>query len=211
MALEWLDAARYADSNGFQADTSRSNWPWRDWVIRAFNANMPFDDFTVKQLAGDLLPGATRDDIVATGFHRNHRLNGEGGSIAEEWLVETIIDRVETTGQTWLGLTVGCCRCHDHKYDPLTQKEFYSLYAFFNSIDEKGMLGENRAGGNTDPVLRLPDEKQQAELARLQRVVDDAAAAVKAGRAVRLKKSSGKRSMRTMIWGGRGREGGEGG
>ena len=180
MALEWLDAARYADSNGFQADTSRSNWPWRDWVIRAFNANMPFDDFTVKQLAGDLLPGATRDDIVATGFNRNHRLNGEGGSIAEEWLVETIIDRVETTGQTWLGLTVGCCRCHDHKYDPLTQKEFYSLYAFFNSIDEKGMLGENRAGGNTDPVLRLPDEKQQAELARLQRVVDDAAAAVKA-------------------------------
>jgi len=180
MALEWLDAARYADSNGFQADTSRSNWPWRDWVIRAFNANMPFDDFTVKQLAGDLLPGATRDDIVATGFNRNHRLNGEGGSIAEEWLVETIIDRVETTGQTWLGLTVGCCRCHDHKYDPLTQKEFYSLYVFFNSIDEKGMLGENRAGGNTDPVLRLPDEKQQAELARLQRVVDDAAAAVKA-------------------------------
>ena len=180
MALEWLDAARYADSNGFQADTSRSNWPWRDWVIRAFNANMPFDDFTVKQLAGDLLPGATRDDIVATGFHRNHRLNGEGGSIAEEWLVETIIDRVETTGQTWLGLTVGCCRCHDHKYDPIAQKEFYSLYAFFNSIDEKGMLGENRAGGNTDPVLRLPDEKQEAELARLQRVVDDAAAAVKA-------------------------------
>jgi hypothetical protein len=180
MALEWLDAARYADSNGFQADTSRSNWPWRDWVIRAFNANMPFDDFTVKQLAGDLLPGATRDDIVATGFNRNHRLNGEGGSIAEEWLVETIIDRVETTGQTWLGLTVGCCRCHDHKYDPIAQKEFYSLYAFFNSIDEKGMLGENRAGGNTDPVLRLPDEKQEAELARLQRVVDDAAAAVKA-------------------------------
>ncbi len=179
MALEWLDAARYADSNGFQADTSRSNWPWRDWVIRAFNANMPFNEFTVKQLAGDLLPGATRDDIVATGFNRNHRLNGEGGSIAEEWLVETIIDRVETTGQTWLGLTVGCCRCHDHKYDPIAQKEFYSLYAFFNSIDEKGMLGENRAGGNTDPVLRLPDEKQQAELARLQRVVDDAAAAVK--------------------------------
>ena len=180
MALEWLDAARYADSNGFQADTSRSNWPWRDWVIRAFNANMPFDDFTVKQLAGDLLPSATRDDIVATGFNRNHRLNGEGGSIAEEWLVETIIDRLETTGQTWLGLTVGCSRCHDHKYDPLTQKEFYSLYAFFNSIDEKGMLGENRAGGNTDPVLRLPDDKQEAELARLQRVVDDAAAAVKA-------------------------------
>jgi hypothetical protein len=180
MALEWLDAARYADSNGFQADSSRSNWPWRDWVIRAFNANMPFDQFTVRQLAGDLLPGATRDDIVATGFNRNHRLNGEAGSIAAEWLVETVIDRVETTGQTWLGLTLGCSRCHDHKYDPLTQKEFYSLYAIFNSIDEKGMLSENRGGGNSDPVLRLPDEKQAAELARLDRVVSDAAAAVKA-------------------------------
>jgi hypothetical protein len=180
MALEWLDAARYADSNGFQADSSRSNWPWRDWVIRAFNANMPFDQFTVRQLAGDLLPDATRDDIVATGFNRNHRLNGEAGSIAAEWLVETIIDRVETTGQTWLGLTVGCCRCHDHKYDPITQKEFYSLYAFFNSIDEKGILAENRGGGNSAPVLRLPDAKQKAELARLGRVVEDAAAAVKA-------------------------------
>ena len=180
MAVEWLDAARYADSNGFQADSSRSNWPWRDWVIRAFNDNMPFDQFTVKQLAGDLLPGATRDDIVATGFNRNHRLNGEGGLIAEEWLVETIIDRVETTGQTWLGLTVGCCRCHDHKYDPITQKEFYSLYAFFNSIDEKGILAENRGGGNSDPVIRLPDEKQEAEVARLRRVVDEAATALAA-------------------------------
>jgi hypothetical protein len=180
MALEWLDAARYADSNGFQADTSRSNWPWRDWVIRAFNANMPFDEFTVRQLAGDLLPGATRDDIVATGFNRNHRLNGEGGSIAEEWLVETIIDRLETTGQTWLGLTVGCSRCHDHKYDPLTQKEFYSLYAFFNSIDETGMLAENRGGGNSGPVIRLPDRKQEEELARLRQVVTDAELAVKA-------------------------------
>jgi hypothetical protein len=180
MALEWLDAARYADSNGFQADSSRSNWPWRDWVIRAFNTNMPFDQFTVKQLAGDLLPNATRDDIVATGFNRNHRLNGEGGLIAEEWLVETIVDRVETTGQTWLGLTVGCCRCHDHKYDPITQREFFSLYAFFNSVAEKGILAENRGGGNSDPVLRLPDERQESELSRLRRVVDDAAATVQA-------------------------------
>ena len=180
MALEWLDAARYADSNGFQADTSRSNWPWRDWVIRAFNANMRFDEFTVKQLAGDMLPSATRDDIVATGFNRNHRLNGEGGLIAEEWLVETIIDRVETTGQTWLGLTVGCCRCHDHKYDPITQREFFSLYAFFNSVAEKGILAENRGGGNSDPVLRLPDTRQEDELSRLRRVVDDATAAVRA-------------------------------
>ena len=180
MAIEWLDAARYADSHGFQADSSRQNWPWRDWVIRAFNANMPFDEFTVKQLAGDLLPSASRDELVATGFNRNHRINGEAGSIAAEWLVETIIDRVETTGQTWLGLTVGCCRCHDHKYDPITQKEFYSLYAFFNSVDETGMLSENRGGGNSSPVIRLPDAKQDEELARLRRVVDAAGAAVKA-------------------------------
>ena len=180
MAIEWLDAARYADSHGFQADSSRQNWPWRDWVIRAFNANMPFDEFTVKQLAGDLLPGASRDDLVATGFNRNHRINGEAGSIAAEWLVETIIDRVETTGQTWLGLTVGCCRCHDHKYDPITQKEFFSLYAFFNSIDETGMLSENRGGGNSSPVIRLPDAKQEEELARLRQVVDAGKAAVKA-------------------------------
>jgi len=179
MAIEWLDAARYADSHGFQADSSRQNWPWRDWVIRAFNAGMPFDEFTVKQLAGDLLPDAGRDDLVATGFNRNHRINGEGGSIAAEWLVETIVDRVESTGQTWLGLTVGCCRCHDHKYDPISQREFYSLYAFFNSIDETGMLRENRGGGNSLPVLRLPDEKQQAELARLARIVEEATAAVK--------------------------------
>jgi len=117
---------------------------------------------------------------VATGFNRNHRINGEAGSIAAEWLVETIIDRVETTGQTWLGLTVGCCRCHDHKYDPITQKEFYSLYAFFNSVDETGMLSENRGGGNSSPVIRLPDAKQDEELARLRRVVDAAGAAVKA-------------------------------
>ncbi len=180
MAIEWLDAARYADSHGFQADSSRQNWPWRDWVIRAFNANMPFDEFTVKQLAGDLLPSASRDDLVATGFNRNHRINGEAGSIAAEWLVETIIDRVETTGQTWLGLTVGCCRCHDHKYDPITQKEFFSLYAFFNSIDETGMLSENRGGGNSSPVIRLPGEKQGEELARLRQVVDAAKTAVKA-------------------------------
>jgi len=179
MAIDWLDAARFADSNGFQADSSRQNWPWRDWVIAAFNANMPFDQFTIRQLAGDLLPDATRHDIIATGFNRNHRLNGEGGLIAAEWLVETVIDRTETTGQTWLGLTVGCARCHDHKYDPLTQKEFYSLYAFFNSIDETGTLQGNRSGGNTDPVIHLPDEQHAAELARLEKVVADAGAALK--------------------------------
>jgi hypothetical protein len=140
MAIPWLDFARYADSNGYQTDGSRFQWPWRDWVIEAFNANLPFDRFTLEQLAGDLLPGATPSQIVATGFNRNHRLNGEGGIIAEEWRIETVIDRVETTWQTWLGLTVGCCRCHDHKFDPITQREFYQLFAFFNNVPESGTL-----------------------------------------------------------------------
>ena len=125
MARSWLDMARYADSNGFQVDSSRFQWPWRDWIINAFNNNMPFDQFTIEQLAGDLLPNATPAQIMATGFNRNHRLNGEGGLIAEEWRVETVIDRVETTGMTWLGLTMNCCRCHDHKFDPISQRDFY--------------------------------------------------------------------------------------
>ena len=176
MAIEWLDAARYADSHGYQTDSSRSNWPWRDWVINAFNQNLPFDQFTIEQLAGDMLPEPTREQIVATGFNRNHRINGEGGIIAEEWRVETVIDRVETTGQTWLGLTVGCARCHDHKYDPLSQREFYSLFALFNNVPESGTImgRSNRSGGNSDPILRLPDEPQQAQLAKLEQVVADA-------------------------------------
>ncbi|MFN7286593.1 MAG: DUF1549 domain-containing protein [Verrucomicrobiota bacterium] len=124
MAAQWLDLARYADSNGFQTDSSRVMWPWRDWVINAFNRNLPFNQFTIEQLAGDLLPEPNRDQLVATGFNRNTRLNGEGGRIVEEWFAETVIDRVETTGLTWMALTLNCCRCHDHKYDPISQKEF---------------------------------------------------------------------------------------
>ncbi|MEX1076676.1 MAG: PSD1 and planctomycete cytochrome C domain-containing protein [Pirellulales bacterium] len=182
MAIEWLDAARYADSHGYQTDSSRSNWPWRDWLIRAFNENLSFDQFTVDQLAGDMLENPTRDQIVATGFNRNHRINGEGGIIAEEWRVETVIDRVETTGQTWLGLTVGCSRCHDHKYDPLSQREFYALFALFNNVPETGSImgSQNRAGGNSDPLFEIPSPEQEGELARLNEVVADAEAAVKA-------------------------------
>ncbi|MBL9129992.1 MAG: DUF1549 domain-containing protein, partial [Verrucomicrobiaceae bacterium] len=156
MAMQWLDFARYADSHGFQTDSSRSMWPWRDWVIRAFNDNKRFNDFTIEQLAGDLLPNATQDQVLATGFNRNHRINGEGGIIAEEWRIENIIDRVETTGSTWLALTMNCCRCHDHKYDPISQREFYEMFAFFNSIDERGTItgASNRAGGNEDPFIR---------------------------------------------------------
>ncbi len=182
MAIEWLDASRYADSSGYQTDSSRQNWPWRDWLIKAYNDNLPFDQFTIHQLAGDMLENSTRDQIVATGFNRNHRLNGEGGIIAEEWRVETVIDRVETTGQTWMGLSVGCARCHDHKYDPLSQKEFYSLFSLFNNVPETGTNqgSQHVKGGNIDPVQLLPSPEQEQELARLNQVVADAEAAVKA-------------------------------
>ena len=180
MAIEWLDASRYADSSGYQTDSSRQNWPWRDWLIKAYNDNLPFDQFTIQQIAGDMLKNPTRDQIVATGFNRNHRLNGEGGIIAEEWRVETVIDRVETTGQTWMALSVGCARCHDHKYDPLSQKEFYSLFALFNNVPETGTnQGQaHRGGGNVDPVYLLPTPEQEREMARLDKVVADAEAAV---------------------------------
>jgi len=181
MAIEWLDASRYADSSGYQTDSSRQNWPWRDWLIKAYNDNLPFDRFTVEQLAGDMLGNPTRDQVVATGFNRNHRLNGEGGIIAEEWRGETVIERGETRGQTRGGGSVGCARCHDHKYDPLSQKEFYSLFSLFNNVPETGTnQGEqHRGGGNIDPVHLLPSPEQERELARLEQVVVDAEAAVK--------------------------------
>ena len=164
MAAHWLDLARYADSNGFQTDTSREQWVWRDWVINAFNANMPYDRFTIEQLAGDMLPNAAREQIIASGFNRNHRLNGEGGRIEAEWFAETVIDRVETTGLTWMGLTLNCCRCHDHKYDPVSQKEFYQFFAYFNSNDESGVLDGD---SNSKPLLPVPkpgEENKHAEL-----------------------------------------------
>jgi Protein of unknown function (DUF1553)/Protein of unknown function (DUF1549)/Planctomycete cytochrome C len=169
MALTWMDYARYADSNGFQSDGSRDIWAWRDWLIHAYNRNLPFDQFTIEQLAGDMLPNATRDQIIATGFNRNHRLNGEGGRIVEEWFVETVIDRVETTGLTWLGLTFNCCRCHDHKYDPISQKEFYSLFAYFNSNEESGVLAPaGKEGENTPPLFKLMTPEHEAEIAKLE-------------------------------------------
>jgi hypothetical protein len=132
----WLDLARYADSNGYSIDSPRTIWPYRDWVIGALNADLPFDRFTVEQLAGDLLPGATLGQKVATGFHRNTQINEEGGIDPEQFRVEAVIDRVNTTGAVWMGLTVGCCQCHSHKYDPITQREYYQLFAFFNNQDE---------------------------------------------------------------------------
>ena len=153
MARPWLDAARYADTDGYQNDRLRYMWPWRDWVIRALNENMPFDQFTIEQLAGDMLPDATLYQQIATGFCRNHRINSEGGSIPAEWAVEYVVDRVDTVGTVWLGLTVGCARCHEHKYDPLSQQDYYELFAFFNSVPEWG-LGPNN--GNSPPFITLP-------------------------------------------------------
>ncbi len=185
MAANWLDAARYADTNGYQTDGPRFMWRWRDWVIDAFNQNQPFDEFTIDQLAGDLVEAraerAARDAneatssfrnpvtanarMIATGFNRNHRGNAEGGIIPEEFRIEYVVDRVETTSTVWLGLTIGCARCHDHKYDPINQREFYQLFAFFNQVPEPGKYIRN---GNSMPYLPAPTVDQQRRLAALQ-------------------------------------------
>ncbi len=161
LTWSWLDAARYADTNGYQSDGVRSMWRWRDWVIDAFNRNMPFDQFTIDQLAGDLLPHATRDQIIATGFSRNHRTSAEGGIIDEEFRVAYVVDRVDTTSTVWLGLTIGCARCHDHKFDPIKQKEYYQLFAYFNNVPEKGFVYNF---GNEEPYIKAPTPEQEARL-----------------------------------------------
>lgn len=169
MAMDWLDGARFADTNGYQNDFNRSMWLWRDWVIEAFNENMPYDQFTVEQLAGDLLPNASDEQRLATGFCRNNRSMTEGGSLEDEWHVEKVIDRVETTSTVFLGLTMGCGRCHDHKYDPISQREFYQFFAFFNGTQDKGFYEETR--GNTGPIVRKPDFDDQLKLNELDAAV----------------------------------------
>ncbi len=164
MALQWLDASRFADTNGYHLDNGRDMSAWRAWVIKAYNDNMPFDQFTIEQLAGDLLQNATETQLIATGFHRNHMINFEGGAIPDEYHNAYIVDRVNTTGAVWMGMTVACAQCHDHKYDPLTQREYYQLYAFFNNIDEKGLDGNQ---GNAQPLLRLPTSDQQQRLSAI--------------------------------------------
>ncbi|MBC7819131.1 MAG: DUF1549 domain-containing protein, partial [Planctomycetaceae bacterium] len=175
MAVDWLDAARYADSNGYQVDRDRELWAWRDWVIRAFNDNMPFDQFTIEQIAGDLLPDATRDQRIATGFHRNHMMNEEGGIIDAEFLAEYTADRVETTAAVWLGQTFNCCRCHDHKFDPFTQRDFYALKAFFHNVPERG-VGNYGAHirQNSPPFLKLSAPEIEAKLNELNAQVKTA-------------------------------------
>jgi hypothetical protein len=168
MAVGWLDAARFADTNGYQVDRDRELWPWRDWVIDAFNANLPFDRFTIEQLAGDLLPNATLDQRIATGFHRNHMLNEEGGIIAEEFLAEYTADRVETTAAVWLGQTFNCARCHDHKYDPITQRDFYAMKAFFHNVPERGIgIYSNPVRTNAPPFVKLPAPELEAKIGGL--------------------------------------------
>ena len=169
MAMPWLDAARYADTHGYHIDSHRVMWPWRDWVIKAFNTNLPFDRFTIEQLAGDLLPDATREQKVASGFNRNHMVNFEGGAIADEYQVEYVVDRVEATSSAFMGLTMGCARCHTHKFDPITHKEFYQFFAFFNTVPEAGLDGRR---GNAAPFLPLPTRAQQARLDELDAAIE---------------------------------------
>jgi hypothetical protein len=168
MAMHWLDLARYADTHGYHIDSHREMWHWRDWVIGAFNRNMPYDEFTIEQLAGDLIPNATVEQKVASGFNRNHMINFEGGAVPEEYQVEYVVDRLEATSTTWMGLTVGCARCHDHKYDPIPQKDFYRFFAFFNNVNEKGLDGRN---GNAEPYLQLPSAEQKARSEELKAAI----------------------------------------
>ncbi|MFN9446562.1 MAG: DUF1553 domain-containing protein [Pirellulaceae bacterium] len=163
MSAHWLDLARYADTNGYNNDEDRTMWPWRDWVIRAFRTNMPFDQFVIEQLAGDLLPNPTLDQKVATGFLRNQGHNTEGGIIAEEYRVEYVADRVHTTATVFLGLSMQCARCHDHKYDPISQREYFQFYAYFNNLDEKQASYSSFVGA--EPFVRVPSADQSQRLA----------------------------------------------
>ena len=158
----WLDQARYADTNGYTVDSPRTMWPYRDWVIGALNRDLPFDRFTIEQLAGDLLPSPTREQLVATGFHRNTLVNQEGGTDREQFRVESVVDRVNTTGAVWLGMTVGCGQCHSHKFDPLTQREYYGLFAFFNHTADVNSIS---------PTVRVPTREQSARLEQLEREI----------------------------------------
>ena len=180
MAWQWLEAARYADTDGYQNDGPRDMWRWRDWVIDAYNANMPFDQFTIEQLAGDLLPNPTHEQLIATAFNRNNRYNSEEGIPIDEFLLENAVDRVDTTATVWMGLTMGCARCHDHKFDPFTQREYYQLIDYFNDVAESGRAVKF---GNSEPWLRTPTRQQREQLGRHIAEVERARAALKDAKA----------------------------
>ncbi len=171
MAVRWLDAARYADTNGYQSDGPRDMWRWRDWVIDAFQHNKPFDQFTVEQIAGDLLPNPTLQQRIATAFQRNHRSSAEGGIVEEEFRVEYVADRAETTATVWMGVTLGCARCHDHKFDPLKQRDFYRMFAFYNNIPDRGLVYNF---GNEEPFIKAPTAEHERRLAEFDRKVTEA-------------------------------------
>ena len=177
MAMHWLDAARYADTNGYNNDEMRTLWPWRDWVINAFSRNLPYDQFLIEQLAGDLLPDATLDQKVATGFNRNHVLTTEGGIIEEEYRVEYVADRVHTTASVFMALSLQCARCHDHKYDPFLQRDYYRFAAFFDNIPDK-VVGYS-LGKMAEPLLKVPSPAQQAQRQKLESRRDELAALLK--------------------------------
>ncbi len=168
LTMEWMDVARYADSHGLHADGWRNMSPWRDWVIQSFHENVTYKEFITKQLAGDMLSNASKDDIIATAFNRNHPMTAEGGAVDEEWRLNYVFDRTETMSTAMLGLTVGCAKCHDHKYDPISQKEYYQLASFFNNVKEVGMTGDD---GNYGPILMLTDEETQGDLDRINALI----------------------------------------
>ncbi|MEM7369564.1 MAG: DUF1553 domain-containing protein [Bacteroidota bacterium] len=170
MAADWMDVARYADTHGYLDDTHREVWQWRDWVINAFNDNMPYDQFLIWQIAGDLIPKAAKEQQLATGFHRLHRQNGEGGVVPEEYRVEYVADRVQTTAKAFMGITMECARCHDHKYDPISQKEFYQLSAFFNSTHESG---RPPFGYESGPTMLLTDDEVDHQILSIQRAIEE--------------------------------------
>lgn len=172
MAVAWLDAARYADSYGYQSDKLNTQWPYRDWVVKAFNENLPYDEFLKWQLAGDLVEEPSRDQLVATAFNRIHRLNNEGGAVFEEWRIENVADRVHTFGTAVLGLTLECCRCHDHKYDPIPTRDYYAISAYFNSIDESGVY--DRTEKVPCPSILLPTAEQDVALDRARQALAEA-------------------------------------
>jgi len=179
MAVAWMDQARYADTNGYSIDGGRHMWLWRDWVIDAYNQNLPFDQFVIQQLAGDLLPESTIDQRVATGFNRNHMITHEGGTIAEENIVNYVADRVKTTSEVFLGLTMACAQCHDHKYDPITQRDYYRFFAFFNTLSDRGHDGDG--GRNATPKLRARSvfRKNQAEIQAIETELSELRASMK--------------------------------
>ncbi len=192
-AWDWLDLARYADTNGFQGDPERTMWPWRDWVVNALNANMPYDQFTVEQLAGDLLPEATRDQKLASGFHRNNMFNGEGGRIAEETRVENVFDRVDTTSTVWLGLTFTCARCHDHKFDPIKQTDYFSLYDIFNQMSETGSAsGGGGRSGAIVPVLDMSTDAEREAVSKAQAAIDAVAKEIETFELIKFPRPEGK-------------------